>query len=320
MIVYLFRRLYLFIITALLLTIIGYTLLRLDPNLAWQHQGFFSGWLEYLQQIGSGHLGVNDFGENLTQQIQQIFPATLELCFFAFTFSLLIGVPIGTIAGIYRGQLLDKGILSMAMIGQAMPVFWFALLLILLFSLQLGILPVSGQYSLLYRVPQVTGFGLIDTLLWSSPYKSAAFQDAIQHIILPTLVLSLAPTMEVIRLMRHSVAEILEKNYIKVAQTKGLSPVRIIFKHTLNNAIPPIIPKLSMQFSSVMTLAMLTESIFNWPGIGHWLLNAISQQDYPSIQAGVLTVGGFILFINILSEIINVITNPLIRKNFHVIE
>jgi cationic peptide transport system permease protein len=320
MIVYLFRRLYLFVITALLLSVIGYALLRLDPNLAWQHQDIFTGWVEYLNQLGSGHLGLNDAGENLTQQIQQIFPATLELCFFAFAFSLLIGIPIGTIAGVYRGRVVDKSILSIAILGQAMPVFWFALLLILLFSLQLGFLPVSGRYSLLYNVPHVTGFGLIDTLLWSSPYKMAAFQDAIEHLILPTLVLSLAPTMEVTRLMRHSVAEIMEKNYIKVAQTKGLSPLRIIFKHTLNNAIPPIIPKLSMQFSSVMTLAMLTESIFNWPGIGHWLLNAIAQQDYPSIQAGVLAVGGFILIINILAEIINVITNPLIRKNFHVIE
>lgn len=320
MIIYLFRRLNLFIITALMLTLIGYALLRLDPHLAWQHEGFMPGWGRYLQQLFEGHLGLNAQGEPLLAQIQTIFPATLELCFFAFVFSLVIGIPIGTLAGLYRNRWLDKGILSVALFGQAMPIFWFALLLILLFSLNLGWLPVSGRHSLLYAIPNVTGFTFIDIALWQSKYQASALRDALLHIVLPTLVLSLAPMTEIVRLTRHSVANVMEKNYIKAAQIKGLSPLKIIIKHTLNNAIPPIIPKLSMQFSSVMTLAMITEAIFNWPGMGHWLLNAIAQQDYPAIQAGVLTLGGFILVINIVADTLGVLTNPLIRKNFHVIE
>ncbi len=186
--------------------------------------------------------------------------------------------------------------------------------------MNLGWLPVAGRYSLLYEIQHVTGFAIIDVLLSEKPYRAEALIDVIHHLILPTLVLATAPTTEVIRLTRASVAEVMTQNYIKVAHTKGLSTFEIIIRHVRKNAIPPIIPKLGMQFSTMMTFAMLTESIFNWPGIGRWLLDAISDQNYVAIQAGVITVASFTLIANIFSDLTGAAINPLVRKEWYAIK
>ena len=320
MFIYTIRRFNLFAITFLLLTFIGYSLLRLEINTVWAQQPYLSGWWHYLTHLLNGNLGVDAYGIPMTTHLQYIFPATLELCFFAFSFSLLIGIPLGTLAGMHKGKFIDTAILSVSLIGYALPLFWVALLFILFFSLYLNVLPISGRYNLLYDIPSITGIGLIDILLSDAPYRLEALTDAIKHLILPTLVLTIAPTTEVIRLTRTSISDVIDKNYIKAAQTKGLSPLHIILKHTLRNAIPPIIPKLGIQFSAMMTFAMITESIFNWPGIGRWLLNAISEQDYVAIQAGVMVVATFILIANITADLLGAAINPLVRKEFSAIK
>ncbi|MEJ2762491.1 putrescine export ABC transporter permease SapB [Photobacterium sp. MCCC 1A19761] len=320
MFIYTIRRLNLFLITMAILTLVGFSILRLDPNLQWNQQPFWSGWFIYLENLLAGNLGLNTNGEPITQDVLAAFPATMELCFFAFVLSLLVGIPLGTWAGVKRGRLIDTSISSLALLGYSIPVFWLAVLLIMLFSQQLGWLPVAGRYSLLYEIKPVTGVALIDVILSDKPYRTEALMDTIRHLILPTLVLAMAPTTEVIRLTRASVSEIMGQNFIKVAQTKGLSMFEIIRRHVMKNAIPPIIPKLGMQFSTMMTFAMLTESIFNWPGIGRWLLNAIAGQDYVAIQAGVIAVGSFILIANILSDLAGAIANPLVRKEWYAIK
>ncbi|SMY32358.1 ABC transporter permease [Photobacterium andalusiense] len=320
MFIYTIRRLNLFVITLLILTIVSFSILRLDTQLQWAYEPFWQGWLIYLQNLLTGNLGISATGIPMSTEILKVFPATLELCFFAFILSLVIGIPLGTIAGVRRGHPIDTVISSITLLGYSIPLFWLAMLLILLFSLNLGWLPVSGRYSLLYQFNHVTGFALIDILLSDKPYRMEAFFDAVKHLVLPTIVLAMAPTTEVIRLTRASIAEVMTKNYIKVAQTKGLSTFEIVRRHGMKNAIPPIIPKLGMQFASMMTFAMLTESIFNWPGIGRWLLNAIAAQNYVAIQAGVITVGGFILLANILSDVVGAIVNPLVRKEWYAIK
>ncbi|ELI6447295.1 ABC transporter permease subunit [Photobacterium damselae] len=320
MFIYTIRRLNLFIITLMILTIIGYSILRLDTNTMWSQQPFFSGWFMYFKNLAAGNLGIDINGIPVADEILAVFPATLELCFFAFLLSLIIGIPLGTIAGVRRGHFVDTVISSITLVGYSIPLFWFAMLLILLFALHLGWLPVSGRYSLLYEIHPVTGFALIDIMLSNEPYKAHAMLDAIKHLILPTLVLAMAPMTEVIRLTRASVSEVMKQNFIKVAQTKGLSTFEIVRRHGMRNAIPPIIPKLGMQFSTMMTFAMLTESIFNWPGIGRWLLDAIAAQNYIAIQAGVITVASFILLANILSDLIGAFVNPLVRKEWYAIK
>ncbi|MGF1729788.1 ABC transporter permease [Photobacterium kasasachensis] len=320
MFIYTIRRLNLFMITMAILTMVGFSILRLDHSSLWSNQPFWSGWFTYIDNLLVGNLGLNQHGSPVLLDVLTVFPATLELCFFAFTLSLLAGIPLGTLAGVKRGRLIDTSISSLALVGYSIPLFWLAVLLIMLFSQQLGWLPVAGRYSVLYEIDHVTGVALIDVLLSDKPYRSEALMDTIRHLILPTLVLAMAPTTEVIRLTRTSVAEVMNQNFIKVAQTKGLSMFEIIMRHVLKNAIPPIIPKLGMQFSTMMTFAMLTESIFNWPGIGRWLLNAISEQNYVAIQAGVITVGSFILIANILSDLTGAVVNPLVRKEWYAIK
>lgn len=203
------------------------------------------------------------------------------------------------------------------MSGYSAPVFWIALLMIMYFSLHLGWLPVGGRYNLLYEIKHVTGFALIDAFYADGAYRAHALQSVLDHMILPCMVLALSPTTQVIQSMRSSVADVMSQNYIRAARIKGLSNYSIITEHVLRNAIPPIIPKIGVQISTILTLAIITESIFNWPGIGRWLLDALSAHDYVSIQAGVIVVATFVLTVNILSELIGAIANPLVRKEWY---
>jgi cationic peptide transport system permease protein len=263
------------------------------------------------------NFGVNKAGIPIIDELQIVFPATLELCLIAFVISLLIGIPIGTIAGMKQGKWIDTAISFTSMSGYSAPLFWIALLMIMVFSLHWEIFPVAGRYDLLYQIEHVTGFAIIDAFFADGKYRAHALQSVIEHLILPCLVLALAPTTQVIGLMRTSVAEVMGQNYIRAARIKGLSTHEIVTQHVLRNAIPPIIPKIGVQLSSMLTLAIITESIFNWPGIGRWLLDALSNQDYVAIQAGVIVVATFVLTANILSDLIGAMINPLVRKEWY---
>ncbi len=316
---YAIRRLNLFIITLLILTIIGFSLLKLEPDSAWYDLSFFAGWFEYLSQLSQLNFGYTKAGVPIRQELASVLPATLELCFAAFSISLLVGIPAGTIAGMRQGKLIDTVISFASMIGYAAPLFWIALLMIMYFSLNFEWFPVAGRYNLLYEIDNVTGFALIDAFLSDSPYRAQALQSVIEHMLLPCLVLALAPTMQVIRMMRTSVTDVMSKNYIRVARIKGLSNYEIVIEHVLRNAIPPIIPKLGVQLSSMITLAIMTESIFNWPGIGRWLLDALANQDYASIQAGVVVIATIVLAASILSDLFGAIINPLVRNSWNAV-
>ncbi|MCC4796549.1 ABC transporter permease [Enterovibrio norvegicus] len=320
MLIYALRRLNLFIITLLILTLIGYNILRLDPSSIFNQQEFWVGWMHYLKQLLQGDLGVAANGTPITESLARVFPATLELCFFAFLLALIIGIPLGTLAGIRRGSPADIAISSITLLTFSIPIFWMAILMIMVFSLYLGWLPVSGRYNLLFEIPQVTGFALVDVLMSNHPQRSQALEDIIRHLIMPTLVLAVAPTTEIITLLRDSVSDVMGQNYIKAAATKGLSKSEIVMRHVLKNALPPIIPKFGIQISTMMTFAIITESIFNWPGIGTWLLDALSFQDYVAVQAGVLTVGSIVLLANIFSDLAGAAISPLARKEWYALK
>ncbi|WP_428773406.1 ABC transporter permease [Vibrio sp.] len=317
MFLYAVRRFNLFIITLLILTMVGFSILRLDPSSPWSIMDYWSGWSTYLGEVSQFNFGVNRYGTPIINELRMVFPATLELCFIAFIFSLLIGIPVGTLAGMKSGKWIDMVISFTAMCGYSAPLFWVALLMIMTFSLHFEWFPVSGRYDLLYEIDHVTGFALIDAFFSEGKYRVHALQSVLEHMILPSIVLALAPTTQVIRLMRASVAEVIGQNYIRAARIKGLSTHEIVTQHVLRNAIPPIIPKVGIQLSSMLTLAIITESIFNWPGIGRWLLDALANQDYVSIQAGVLVVASLVLTANILSDLIGAMVNPLVRKEWY---
>ncbi len=317
MFVYTIRRLNLFIITLLILTLVCFNILRLDPTSPWALVDFWDGWKIYLGELLNFNFGISQNGTPISEQLAQVFPATLELCIVAFLLSLIIGIPLGTLAGMRQGKFVDNLISFTSMSGYAAPIFWVALIMIMYFSLYLELLPVGGRYDLLYEIDHVTGFAIIDAFFAEGQYRAHSLQSVIEHMILPCIVLALAPTTQVIQVMRSSVADVMTKNYIRAARIKGLSQYEIITEHVLRNAIPPIIPKVGVQLSTMITLAIITESIFNWPGIGRWLLDALSNRDYVSIQAGVIVVATLVLTANILSELIGAIANPLVRKEWY---
>lgn len=318
MVIYTLRRVVLWLVTLFLLTLVGFSLSYFTPHAPLQGASLTDAllfWYQGLMQFDVGVSSIN--GEPISQQLLEVFPATLELCIMAFTLALIVGIPLGIAAGVMRNKWQDKTISAFALLGFSMPVFWLALLLTLFFSLDLGWLPVSGRFNLLYPVKNITGFALIDIWLSHSPWRDEMLKSALLHLILPVTTLAVAPTTEVIRLLRISTREVMEQNYIKAAATRGLSLLAIIRRHVLHNALPPVIPRLGLQFSTMLTLAMVTEVVFSWPGLGRWLVDAIRQQDYAAISAGVMVVGGLVITVNVLADILGALTTPLKHKEWY---
>lgn len=317
MIIYTFQRLLLLMITLFFLSLVGFSLLYFTPHAPLQGVSLWNAWLFWLNGLLHWDFGVSSInGQSINTQLYDVFPATMELCLLAFFMALLIGMPVGMLAGFMRNRWQDKLISALALIGFSIPVFWLALLLILFFALTLGWFPVSGRFDLLYEVKPVSGIALVDAWLAKSPYRHEIIASVAWHMVLPVLTLAVAPTTEVIRLMRLSTIDVLEQNYVKAAATRGLSRFTIIRRHVLHNALPPVIPRLGLQFSTMLTLAMITEVVFNWPGLGRWLINAVRQQDYMAISAGVMVTGSLVIVVNTLSDMISVIASPLKNKEY----
>ncbi|MDT3250205.1 putrescine export ABC transporter permease SapB [Serratia sp. root2] len=318
MIIFTLRRILLLLITLFFLTLVSFSLSYFTPRAPLNGAALLDAYHFYFVSLLHWDFGVSSInGQAISEQLREVFPATMELCILAFTLALFIGIPLGIIAGVMRGKWQDTAISTFALLGFSMPVFWLALLLMLFFSLHLGWLPVSGRFDLLYQVKPITGFALIDAWLSDSPYRSEMIGSALRHMILPIAALAVAPTTEVVRLMRISTDDVLNQNYIKAAATRGLSRFTIIRRHVLHNALPPIVPKLGLQFSTMLTLAMITEMVFSWPGLGRWMINAIRQQDYAAISAGIMVVGTLVITINVLADILGAATNPLKHKEWY---
>ena len=318
MIIFTLRRLLLLLVTLFFLTVIGFCLSYFTPHAPLQGASLGTAWAFWFDSVMHWDFGVSSInGQPISDQLREVFPATMELCIMAFGFALLGGIPVGMLAGITRNKWQDKVISFFALLGFSIPVFWLALLLTLFFSLTLGWLPVSGRFDLLYEVKNVTGFALIDAWLSDSPWRDEMIISALRHMVLPVLTLAVAPTTEVVRLMRISTIAIYDTNYVKAAATRGVSRLTILRRHVLHNALPPVIPRLGLQFSTMLTLAMITEMVFSWPGLGRWLINAIRQQDYAAISAGVMVIGSLVIIVNVLSDILGAMANPLKHKEWY---
>ena len=318
MIIFTLRRLLLLLVTLFFLTVVGFCLSYFTPHAPLQGASLWNAWAFWFDSVMHWDFGVSSInGQPISEQLRQVFPATMELCIMAFGFALLVGIPVGMLSGITRNTWQDKVISFFALLGFSIPVFWLALLLTLFFSLTLGWLPVSGRFDLLYEVKNVTGFALIDAWLSDSPWRHEMIISALRHMVLPVLTLAVAPTTEVVRLMRISTIAIYDSNYVKAAATRGVSRLTILRRHVLHNALPPVIPRLGLQFSAMLTLAMITEMVFSWPGLGRWMINAIRQQDYAAISAGVMVIGALVIIINVISDILGAMANPLKHKEWY---
>jgi len=340
MLIFTIRRLNLFFFTMILLTIVSFSLSFLFPgdalvNLSGQinttpeqfaelsknyqtKNSIFMQYYAYLGHILSGDLGLSMSSQTpINNEITNLLPATIELSMVALFLSMAIGIPLGFIAAIKHNKTADNVILSIAMIGYSIPVFWLGLLAILIFSIVLSWLPSAGQISLLFEIEHVTGIQFIDILLSDNVYKWQAFKNASTHIILPACVIAMAPGTIFIRLARTSMLEVLETSYIRAASAKGLAFNQIIYRHGIRNALVKIIRHVGLQFANLVTLAMVTEVIFSWPGIGRWLIESIYQRDYTAIHSGLLVLSCFIFIVHILTDFIYAALNPLARDNKH---
>ena len=265
----------------------------------------------YINRVVHGDLGKSMITqEPVLREFAALFPATIELASCAILFALLIGIPAGILAAVKRNSWLDHGVMGVSLTGYSMPIFWWGLLLILLFSVQLDLTPVSGRISVQYFIEPTTGFLLIDSLLSDD---RGAFLSSLSHLILPTIVLGTNPLAVIARMTRSAMLEVLGEDYIRTARAKGLSPLRVVAVHALRNALIPVITVIGLQVGVLFTGAILTETIFSWPGVGKWLIEAISRRDYPVLQGGMLLLGGVVMSVNLLVDIAYGIINPRIR-------
>ena len=238
------------------------------------------------------------------------FPATLELTIAAMLWASLLGIVAGVVAALKKGSLFDQALMTLALTGYSMPIFWWALLLVMVFSVQLGIMPVAGNIHLFFDVEPVTGFMLIDSLLSD---EKGAFLDALKHLVLPAIVLGTIPLAVIARMMRASLLEVLNAEYLLNARARGLAPWRVIWVHALRNALLPVITVMGLQMGSLLGGAVLTETIFSWPGIGKWLIESISARDYSVVQGAVLLIALLVMMVNLLVDIVSAWLNPRLR-------
>jgi dipeptide transport system permease protein len=265
----------------------------------------------YVNGLMHGDLGTSIITKRpVLEEFLVLFPATIELSICALFFAVLIGLPAGIIAAVKRGSFFDHTIMTAALTGYSMPIFWWGLLLIILFSGILGWTPVSGRISLLYYFEPVTGFMLIDSFLSG---QEGAFQSAVSHLILPSVVLSTIPLAVIARQTRSAMLEVLGEDYVRTARAKGLGPVRVVGLHALRNALIPVITVIGLQVGVLFAGAILTETIFSWPGIGKWMVDSIFRRDYPSVQGGLLMIAAVVMLVNLVVDLTYGLINPQIR-------
>ena len=263
-----------------------------------------------------GKLVQGDLGQSIVTrkpvlgEFFALFPATVELSVAGMLLALLIGLPAGILAAVKRGSVLDHTVMGVSLTGFSMPIFWWGLLLIILFSGILQWTPVSGRISLSYFVDARTGFMLIDSLLSD---EKGAFRSALSHLVLPAIVLGTVPLAVIARQTRSAMLEVLGEDYVRTARAKGLPPGRVIGLHALRNALIPVVTVIGLLIGTLFGGAILTETIFAWPGVGKWLVDSISRRDYPSVQGGVVLIASIVMLVNLGVDLLYGLINPRIR-------
>ena len=268
-------------------------------------------YARYVGELLHGDLGRSLVTrEPVAAEFAALFPATVELATAALLIALVVGLPLGLAAALKRGSWLDQAVMGLATVGHSMPVFWWGLILIMHFSVGLQWTPVSGRVGIEFDVPVVSGFMLIDTLLSD---ETGSFVSALLHLVLPAVVLGTIPMAVVARMTRSSMLEVLREDYMRTARAKGLSPLRVVIVHGLRNALIPLVTVLGLQVGSLLGGAVLTETIFSWPGIGKWLIDAIARRDYPVVQAAILISASIFIVVNLVVDVLYGVLNPRLR-------
>ena len=265
----------------------------------------------YVKTTASGDLGASIASHRaITTELHERFPATVELAFAAMIFAITLGIPLGFIGAKHYGSTLDQGTLVASLIGISTPVFFLALMLKYIFAVRLGWLPSLGREDILSTAKHPTNFYILDAIITRDPH---ALWDTISHLILPAIALGSIPLAIVARITRASVLDVQNEDYVRTARAKGLAPRTVDRRHVLRNALLPISTIIGLQVGLLLSGAVLTETVFAWPGMGSWLRDAIFNRDYPVLQGGILFLAVVFVFVNLIVDISYAIINPRIR-------
>jgi peptide/nickel transport system permease protein len=266
---------------------------------------------KYVQNVARA-----DFGDSIVsrrpvvEELKQKFPATIELALAAMIFSVAVGIPLGFLAAKKYGSLLDHASLVASLIGISIPIFFLAIILKFVFAVKLGWLPTVGRVSVLIDLEHPTNFYVVDSLVTGN---WEAFVDVGKHLILPAVALGSIPLAVVARITRAAVLDVQNEDYVRTARAKGVAPLIVDRRHIFRNAMLPISTIIGLQTGLLLSGAVLTETVFAWPGMGTWLVDAIDARNFPVIQGGVLFVSIVFVLVNLLVDISYAIINPRIR-------
>jgi len=262
----------------------------------------------FLKRLLKGDLGETIWTrQKVWHEVKERFPATIELSIAALAISCFFGILFGIASATRQSSVFDYLSRVGALVGVSLPIFWLGLVFMLIFSLKLGWLPLSGRLSIGIELRTITNFYTLDAVLTQN---WVALRDALWHIIMPAVTLSTIPTAIVARMTRASMLAVLRQDYIKTAKAKGLSGFAVTFKHAFRNALIPVVTTIGLQFGVLLGGAILTETIFAWPGVGKWIYDAVMQGDYMVIQGGALLMAAIFVVINLMVDVLCAVINP----------
>lgn len=271
-------------------------------------------WVQYgrfLGRLAQGDLGRSVMTRSpVVSELKQFFPATIELALTAMLIAVLVGVPLGVLAGYKHNSVIDLSTTIGALVGVSMPIFWLALMLLWVFGLKLGWFPTNGRLSPNVELETITGLYILDSILTGNV---SALTNALHHLTLPALALSTIPTAFIARITRSSMLDVLGEDYVRTARSKGLREQIVVSRHALKNAMLPVITVIGLQTGLLLAGAILTETVFAWPGMGRWVVNAIVARNFPVVQAAILVFASVFVFVNLLVDISYAFFDPRIR-------
>jgi len=268
-------------------------------------------YLLFVKDAVRGDLGNSIVtGRPVTAELLERFPATFELTAFAMLIAVLVGVPVGVISAVKQYSLLDKAASVFALTGISMPIFWLAMILIVIFGVNLQLLPFPGRLGPTTAITSITGLVLVDSLL---TLNFAGFWDGLLHLIMPAIALGTIPMAMIMRMTRSSMLEVMGEDYVRTARAKGVAPWRVVTKHSLRNALLPTVTVIGLLVGLLMGGSIITETIFSWPGVGQIAYESISRRDYAMIQGVVLYGAALFVLLNLLVDILYAVLDPRVR-------
>jgi peptide/nickel transport system permease protein len=270
-------------------------------------------YVRFLSRLFQGDLGTSIMTRTpVVSELRLFFPATIELALSAIILAILVGIPLGMLAGYFHNTFIDLGTTFGALVGVSMPIFWLGLMLLYIFGLRLGWFPTTGRIDPSIELKSITHLYVVDSLLTGN---IPALLSALHHLVLPATALATIPTAFIARITRSAMLEVLGEDYIRTARAKGLRERLVVTRHALKNAMLPVVTVIGLQVGLLLSGAILTETIFAWPGMGRWIVNAIVARNFPVVQTGVLVFALVFVAVNLAVDISYAWFNPRIRYN-----